>query len=158
MASRPRATCVNEPCRSSKPRWNAARGRSSFEIACPRFIATASTERRLHAALYAVRSQLAFYGSTPSYCKVLDLEGWTDVAEQLHLLSRRNDPAAWAKMGTLITDDVLETFAVVAAPDDVAGEIHARFGGVDRFSFSAPYEHEPDVWATVLRGLRIGPV
>jgi probable F420-dependent oxidoreductase len=135
----------------------AARGRdrSTFEVTYPGFIATGSSEERLTAAKDAIREQLAFYGSTPAYRPVLALHGWGDVAEELHALSRRNEPGAWQQMAALISDEILETFAVVAAPGEVAGEVRARFDGVvDRFSFYAPYEPEPDVWRTVLDDLR----
>ena len=35
-------------------------------------------------------------------------------------------------MGELITDEMLETFAVVAPPDDLAAGILARYGDVAR--------------------------
>jgi probable F420-dependent oxidoreductase len=133
----------------------AGRDRSTFEVTYPGFIATASTAERMTAAKDAVRAQLAFYGSTPAYRPVLDLHGWGDVADQLRDLSKRNEPDAWQQMGALITDEILETFAIVAAPEDVAGEVRARFGdSVDRFSFYAPYDTEPGVWEGVLRDLR----
>ena len=48
-------------------------------------------------------------------------------------------------MGELITDEMLETFAVVAPPGDVAAGIVARYGDVlDRVSFDTPYASDPD--------------
>ena len=41
----------------------------------------------------------------------------------------------WEEMGTLITDDILQAFAVVAEPDALADGILARYGDiVDRTS------------------------
>ena len=58
-------------------------------------------------------------------------------------------------MGTLITEDVVNAFAVVAAPDDVPAEIRARYGGViDRLSFYTPYQADDDAIRAVLDGLR----
>ena len=52
-------------------------------------------------------------------------------------------------MGELITDEMLETFAVVAPPDDVAAGMLARFGDVvDRISFDPPYASDPEVWTS----------
>ena len=53
-------------------------------------------------------------------------------------------------MGDLITDEILDAFAVVAEPDDVAAGLLERFGGpVDRLSFYAPYGGSDDLWAQV---------
>jgi hypothetical protein len=58
-------------------------------------------------------------------------------------------------MGELITDEVLEAFAVVAPLDEVASSVRSRFGSlVDRFSFYAPYKVDPDAWTDVLAGFK----
>ena len=64
------------------------------------------------------REQIAFYGSTPAYRGVLELHGWGDLQDDLNRLSKRGE---WQAMGDLITEDVLDTFAVVAEPEDDAG-------------------------------------
>ena len=40
-------------------------------------------------AAVGVRKQIAFYGSTPAYRKVLDLHGWGDLHTELHRLSKQ---------------------------------------------------------------------
>jgi hypothetical protein len=58
-------------------------------------------------------------------------------------------------MGELVSDEVLEAFAVVAPLDRVAAEVRARFDGlIDRFSFYAPYKVDPEMWKGVLAGFR----
>lgn len=74
-----------------------------------------------------VRRQIAFYGSTPAYRKVLDLHGWGDLHEELHRLSRRG---RWDEMAELVTDEVLHAFAVVGAPAEAAAEYARRYGDV----------------------------
>ena len=55
-------------------------------------------------------------------------------------------------MGELIDDDILRTFAVVAEPEGVGAELTRRYGGVvDRCSFYAPYESDPERWGAVDR-------
>ena len=99
----------------------------------------------------AVRAQIAFYASTPAYRPVLELHGWGELAARLNALSRRQ---AWAEMTGLITDEVLDTFAV--GGDDVAGELRARFGGlVDRISLYTPYPADEASVARVRDGLRV---
>ena len=70
-----------------------------------------------------MKATIAFYGSTPAYRPVLELHGWGGLADELHALSvgRREDK--WTAMRELVDDEVLGTFAVVAAPDDVAAQV-----------------------------------
>lgn len=115
-------------------------------------IVTGDTEEELDAGLAAVRQQLAFYGSTPAYRGVLDAHGWGDLHPELNRLSKVGD---WAAMGALITDEIVDTFSVRGAPEDIAARVQARYGAlVQRISFNAPYHAEPERWARVLAGFR----
>jgi hypothetical protein len=66
-------------------------------------------------------------GSTPAYRKVLKLHGWGDVATELHRLSLQGE---WDTMGSLIDDEMLDAFAVVAPVDKVATTLQSRCDGV----------------------------
>ena len=58
-------------------------------------------------------------------------------------------------MGTLIDDEILNTFAVVAEPDKVAPELERRYGDViDRLSFYAPGQANPEQWREVMEALK----
>ena len=130
----------------------AGKDRSAFQISYPGFIVTGDTEDELAKAATAVRQQIAFYGSTPAYRQVLELHGWGDLQEDLNRLSKQGE---WAKMGELIDDDILDTFAVIGAPEEVPGKVQARYGDVvDRLSFYAPYQADPERWRRVLAGFR----
>jgi probable F420-dependent oxidoreductase len=74
-----------------------------------------------------VRRQIAFYGSTPAYRKVLDLHGWGDLHEELHRRSRRRE---WDAMAAAVTDEVLAAFAVVGTPAEARAEVARRYGDV----------------------------
>ena len=65
----------------------------------------------------ATRKQIAFYGSTPAYRKVLDLHGWGDLHTELNRLSKQGE---WDAMGSLIDDEILAAFAVVGPVDTSA--------------------------------------
>ena len=105
-------------------------------------------------AAKAVRQQIAFYGSTPAYRPVLDLHGWGDLSSELNTLSKRGD---WVAMGDLITDEMLDAFAVVAPLDEVPRRVLERYGDLaDRFSFYMPYRVEDVQWREVLEGFRKG--
>ena len=129
-------------------------GRSSdaYQVSFAGLMATGSTEAELEAAKDAVRSQIAFYGSTPAYRGVLELHGWGELQTELNALSRVGD---WSTMATLIDDDVLTTFAVVGAIDQVPGIVHSRFGDViDRFGLYTPYGLPDGHRRAVVAGLR----
>ncbi len=128
----------------------AGKTRDDLTVSYPGFVVTGSDAESMDAAAAAVRQQIAFYGSTPAYRPVLELHGWGDLQSELNTLSKRGE---WVKMGELITDDILEAFAVVSPLDQVAGEVRARFEGqVDRFSFYAPYKVDAETWKGVLAG------
>jgi probable F420-dependent oxidoreductase len=136
----------------ARGRARAGKTMEGFEIVGPSFVVTGTSDEQMHDAARGTRQQIAFYGSTPAYRGVLDLHGWGDLQDDLNTLSKRGE---WAAMGDLITDEILETFAVVGAPEQVAPELHRRYGDViQRISFYAPYRSDPDRWARVLSDLR----
>jgi probable F420-dependent oxidoreductase len=130
----------------------AGKTRADFEISGPLFVVTGSTDEQMERARRGTKEQLAFYGSTPAYRPVLELHGWGDLQDELNRLSKRGE---WQTMGDLITDDIVETFAVVAEPEDVPKALLARFGDVvDRLSFYAPYRSDKERWTAVLESIK----
>ncbi len=128
----------------------SGRSRSDLEVSLPLMLVLTDDERDPKIA--AMKSQIAFYGSTPAYRPVLDHHGWSALGEELHAMSRRGE---WEKMGGLIDDDVLHAFAVVGAPRQAAAQIRARFGGlVDRVQVALNGD-KADL-AELLDGLRDG--
>jgi hypothetical protein len=72
--------------------------------------------------------------------------------DELNALSKHG---RWQQMGDLIDDDVLNAFAVVATPEDIAPELRRRYGDViQRISFYAPYRSDPERWSRVLQDLK----
>ena len=64
---------------------------------------------------------------------VLDLHGWGDLGTELTELSKTG---RWHAMSSLVDDDVLHVFAIVAPPDEVPARVAARCAGVvNRISF-----------------------
>ena len=123
-------------------------------MSAPVFVVTGDTEEEIAAASAATRKQIAFYGSTPAYRGVLELHGWGDLATELHGLSRRGE---WDAMGTLIDDEVLDAFAVVAPLPELACALRRRCdGSVDRVMASLPAGTPEPVVARVLDELRGG--
>jgi len=133
-------------------RGKAGASLDGFVIKGSPFVATGRTEEELATAVRGVKSQIAFYGSTPAYRPVLDLHGWGELGEQLHTLSRAG---RWAEMGPLVDDQVLQAFAVVGEPAQAGAEIVRRYGDVfDRLTLYAPYEADPEVLAEVVDAVR----
>ncbi len=132
----------------------AGRSRADISISLPAFVVTGEDDEDTAKAGAAVKGQIAFYGSTPAYQGVLAHHGWGDLHPELKRLSKQKE---WAAMGELIDDDVLDAFSVVAAPDDVAAGLRARFGDTaDRLSFYAPYRVPDGLWAQITAQLRVG--
>lgn len=132
----------------------SGRKRGDVQVSYPGMVVTGSDEAGFEKATRAVKTQLAFYGSTPAYRPVLALHGWEDLQTELNTLSKRG---AWEEMAGLIDDEMLNAFAIVGELDDIAAEVLRRFGGVvDRFNFYAPYRMEPQRWAEVLAGFKVG--
>ncbi len=136
----------------ARGRAKAGKTMEGFEIIGPSFVVTGGNESEMAAAIAGTRQQIAFYGSTPAYKGVLDAHGWGGLQEELNGLSKQGK---WVEMGGLIDDEILNTFAVVGEPEQIAPELHRRYGDViQRISFYAPYKSNPERWKPVLEALK----
>ena len=123
------------------------RNREDIKISTSAFVVTSPEEN------FFVRSQIAFYASTPSYRPVMQLHGWDDIARQLSALAARGQ---WADMAGLITDDILAEFAVIAPADDLAAALRERYQGlVDRLGLYVPFVpgERDDFWKQLLHSV-----
>jgi probable F420-dependent oxidoreductase len=116
----------------------AGRARKDFQLACPVFVVTGRDAKEWEQSRVGVCKQIAFYGSTPAYRGVLEAHGWGALQSELNAMSKRGE---WDAMGTRITDEILEQFAIVARPDEVPEQLKKRYGSsIDRvlatFGFS----------------------
>jgi probable F420-dependent oxidoreductase len=133
-------------------RAKAGKTMDGFQLVGPSFVVTGTTDEDLDAAAAGTRQQIAFYGSTPAYKPVLELHGWGGLQEELNGLSKQGE---WVQMGKLIDDEILNTFAVVGPPEQIAPELHRRYGDVvHRISFYAPYKSDPTRWSKVLDDIK----
>jgi probable F420-dependent oxidoreductase len=136
----------------ARGRAKAGKTMEGFEIVGPSFVVTGNNEEEMTNAASGTRQQIAFYGSTPAYRGVLDIHGWGGLQDELNTLSKQGK---WVEMGNLIDDEILNTFAVVGEPEQVAPELHTRYGDViSRISFYAPYKSDPTRWSKVLDALK----
>ncbi len=125
----------------------AGRSRADVQLSSAIFIASDEAERE------AVRAQISFYASTPTYRTVLEVHGWGDVGQRLSALAARGK---WDDMPPLITDDILNTVAVVAPFDEIPARVQERYRGLlDRISFYAPFSpEEAPRWRTVVQAFQ----
>ena len=128
----------------------AGKKREDFEISYPCFVVTGRDEQEMEQARTATRQQIAFYGSTPAYKPVLDSIGAGELQGELNTMSKQG---RWQEMGALVTDDMLDAFAIVEEPANIARAFRARYGDVvDRTS--AAYGGLPrDARAEIVREL-----
>jgi probable F420-dependent oxidoreductase len=133
----------------------SGRPRDSVTVSLPGLVVSGRTDEEMVRAAAAVKATIAFYGSTPAYRPVLELHGWEALADELHALSVSRREDKWTAMRDLVDDDVLTTFAVVAAPEDVAAEVRGRYQGlIDRFSVYASYPAPLDLWDPLVAAFR----
>ena len=112
----------------------ANRTRADLLLSSAIFVATDDAERE------AVRAQISFYASTPSYRPVLELHGWGSVGEKLSRLAARKE---WDEMPPFISDEILNEVAIIAPQDQVPARIKAKYTGLlDRITFYAPFTPE----------------
>lgn len=117
----------------------SGRKREDVSVAMTAFVATSPEEMNF------ARAQISFYASTPSYRPVMDLHGWTGVAERLSAHAAKGE---WAEMPILITDEMLKEFCLVTEEDKLADELKKRYEGIaDRLSVYTPFvPGEKDEW------------
>ena len=113
------------------------RAQTDLEIVAEVIVATGRTEQELADAAAGTKTLLAFYGSTPSYRPVLEVEGWADLQPELNAMSKRGE---WQAMTNLVDDKMLQTIAVFGTPEDCARQIVERFGSfAERVCCYFPY-------------------
>jgi probable F420-dependent oxidoreductase len=128
----------------------AGRGAEEVAISVSAFVATSEQARE------SVRSQLAFYASTPSYRPVMALHGWGEIAARLSVHAARSE---WDQMPALVTDEMLAEFCLVVDESRLAQELGERYRGIaTRLSLYAPLVpgEKDDFWRTLTAAFREG--
>jgi len=107
------------------------RKREDISVSVTAFVATTPEEMDF------ARAQISFYASTPSYRPVMDLHGWSSVAEKL---SKHAAKGEWAEMPMLITDEMLSEFCLVTDESGLADGLRKRYNGIaDRLTLYTPF-------------------
>ena len=132
----------------------AGRDRTDLEVAVVTMIATGDTGAELDEAVAAVRGQLAFYGSTPAYVRILECNGWEGLHPRLNALSKLG---RWDDMAELISDEMVESIAIVGRRHEIADRIRAKVHGIaDTVSLECTRRPDPGHFADICRALQSG--
>jgi probable F420-dependent oxidoreductase len=130
----------------------AGRTREGFEITAPAFVVAADTDEEREAGVATIKQQIAFYGSTPAYRPVLDLHGWGDLQDELRAMTKRGQ---WDEMSALISDELVDAFAVVGTPEEAVAEVKRRYGDIaTRITLQLPEDHDEARWRKLFDDLR----
>jgi probable F420-dependent oxidoreductase len=106
-------------------------------LASSAFVITGKGATAIEQSRQMVRQQIAFYASTPTYRVVLAVHGWQDVGEQL---SRLAATKRWDQMPALISDQMLDVFAIQTPPDTLGQALRAHYEGIlDRVACYMPF-------------------
>lgn len=95
----------------------------------------------------AARTQIAFYGSTKNYAPMFDRHGFSGTSAALNERLKAGDMTG---MAALITDEMLDVYAVTSTWDDLPGALVSRYGGIaDRvvmYLAEAMCRRDPRAW------------
>jgi probable F420-dependent oxidoreductase len=129
----------------------ASRKKGDVVVAASVFSAVGETRTEVREVKEAMRQQIAFYASTRSYRKVMELHGWGDVCDRLHALSAKGE---WGRMPSEVTDDILSEFVVEGSWEDMGAVLRKRYGPlVDRVRLYLPFDGD-EKWRELVRGFR----
>jgi probable F420-dependent oxidoreductase len=105
----------------------AGRDVDQIDLIVPVFAIPGDSPEAQAALKQRAKTQVAFYGSTPNYAFQFDDLGYTGTTARLGALMKAGDMQG---MADVITDEMLEHFAVCAAWDDLADDLRSRYQGV----------------------------
>ena len=120
----------------------AGRDPGSVNLSNSAFVVTGPNQAAIDTKKEAVKKQIAFYCSTRSYSKILEVQGFGDLGVWLHEMSLKQQ---WDQMTELITDEILDAFALVGGYSEIPGLMKERFDGLlDEVVFNAGGPGGPD--------------
>jgi alkanesulfonate monooxygenase SsuD/methylene tetrahydromethanopterin reductase-like flavin-dependent oxidoreductase (luciferase family) len=133
----------------------AGRDPSAIDLIIPVIVAAGDTPEERANPILEAKTTIGFYGATPNYAFQFDDLGHTGMRDKLRDCLRAGDNA---RVQSLITDEILDQFAVVARWDDVADRmIDATRGSLRGFLASHWREIDGktlDRWGEVARAVR----
>ncbi|HEX3863567.1 MAG TPA: TIGR03617 family F420-dependent LLM class oxidoreductase [Stellaceae bacterium] len=127
----------------------AGRDLRNFTMCAMPLVAAAADPATLAERVRNVRARVAFYASTPAYLAAFDSEGYGEIAQRLQGYARAQ---RWEEMPGLVSDAMLDTYAVIGTYAEIAGKLRARYATVaTALEFAIPLTGAGD--EATLRGL-----
>jgi len=119
----------------------AGRSREDFIVVGSSIAAIGGSATDQAAADDAARGLVAFYGSTPAYRPVLDIEGHGEIQPELRTLTREG---RWAEMSRLVDDTVLGSIVLRGTPAEIGAQLASRYrGAAHRANVTIPHAIDP---------------
>ena len=119
------------------------------------FVVRGATESERSRSERAVRRQVAFYASTPSYRTFLEFHGEMDAARRLSALMREG---RFEEMPDLVSDTLLDAVAITEADGDLGKRLLARYAGdlVQRIALyeGVPPDADEGQWRGLVQSVR----
>ena len=136
----------------------AGRDPGAVAMVCPVFTIVGDPGLEFDRQREAVRLQIAFYGTTPSYARLFEVHGRADLPARLGAALRRGDQE---KLAAEIDDELLDALSVTASWDGLADALLRRFSGLaDRiFPYAVSGLSDPAVaerWRAVAGAVAAG--
>ena len=136
----------------------AGRDPSAIDLIIPVIVAAGDTPEERANPILEAKTTIGFYGATPNYAFQFDDLGHTGMRDKLRDCLRAGDNT---RVQALITDEILDQFAVVASWDDVAARMIGRYKGIAQRLVIYLASHWRDVdpkvlerWGEVARAVR----
>jgi probable F420-dependent oxidoreductase len=137
----------------------AGRDPAAVKLVAPVFTIVGDTDAERDGQRAAVRRQIGFYGTTPTYRPIFEAHGWPDLPDRLTAALRAGDID---RLAAEVTDPVLDAYSVTADWDGLAAALRDRYEGlVDRvlpYAITADLD-DPELaarWAAVAAAVRAG--
>jgi probable F420-dependent oxidoreductase len=138
----------------------AGRSTDDVDLIIPVFACPGDTPEERAPLVERARRQIAFYGSTPNYAFQFDDLGFGGTTSKIREKMKAGELDT---MGELITEEMLEHYALVATWDDMADRLIERYSGmaerVVMYLGEQQMRNDPDVlgkWGEVAAAVRAG--
>ena len=120
----------------------AGRQEGDLDVSGGALIGIGRDEAEVRRLREQLRSQVAFFASTRTYSGNFDIYGWQTVVQRLHELSLEH---RWDDMTNLVSDEMLDEFAVLGTFGDIAKPLYERLGRcVNRLFLQVPLLTQED--------------
>ncbi|MDN5939633.1 MAG: TIGR03617 family F420-dependent LLM class oxidoreductase [Salinisphaera sp.] len=132
----------------------SGRSLTDFRVCMKPLVASARTQEELQPKIRDARARIAFYASTRGYLAAFEHLGLGDLAAEARQHSKAQN---WEALPELISDDVLEQFAVIGTYDEIGNKLLDRFGDLVtdcEFSISVQSDEDRDTLRKLARDIQ----